>query len=63
MPAKIEGTFDTLPRGNVVPRPGKVRITFGEVLKPSELDYANRPEGVDEEQYIADVLKGRVSRL
>jgi len=60
---KIEGTFDTLPRGAVVPRPGKVRITFGEALKPSELDYANRPGGVDEEQYIADVLKERVSGL
>jgi len=63
VPVKIEGTFDTLPRGAVVPRPGKVRITFGEALKPSELDYANRPGGVDEEQYIADVLKERVSGL
>jgi long-chain acyl-CoA synthetase len=63
VPAKIEGTFTALPRGKVVPRPEKVRITFGKALKPSDVDYSRRPKGIDEEQYLADELKDRVSRL
>ncbi len=63
VPAKIEGTFEVLPRGRLVPRPGKVRITFGEPLRPSAVDYSAREEGVDEDQHFADVLKGRVREL
>jgi long-chain acyl-CoA synthetase len=63
VPAKIEGTFEVLPRGKLVPRPGKVRITFGEPLKPSAVDYSARAESVDEDQHFADVLKRRVRDL
>jgi long-chain acyl-CoA synthetase len=63
VPARIEGTFDALPRGKVVPRPRKVKISFGKPLKPSSVDYAKRPQGVDEEQYFSDILRESVSRL
>jgi long-chain acyl-CoA synthetase len=63
VPARIEGTFEVLPRGKLVPRPGKVRITFGEPLKPSAVDSSERAEGVDEDQHFADVLKGKVREL
>jgi long-chain acyl-CoA synthetase len=63
VPARIEGTFEALPRGTVLPRPQKVRITFGDALRPSDLDYSGRPEGVEDEQYFADVLRERVTGL
>jgi long-chain acyl-CoA synthetase len=63
VPARIEGTFEVLPRGKLVPRPGKVRIIFGEPLMPLAVDYSERVEGVDDDQHFADVLKGRVRGL
>jgi 1-acyl-sn-glycerol-3-phosphate acyltransferase len=63
VPAKIEGTFEALPRGTVIPRPYKVRVSFGKPLKYYAVDYSKRPENVDEEQYFADMLQGEVSRL
>lgn len=63
VPARIEGTFRALPRGRWIPRPGKVRITFGEALRPSSVDYSRRAEGTDEEQHFADVLREKVKKL
>jgi long-chain acyl-CoA synthetase len=59
--ARIRGTFEILPRGARWPRPGRIEITFGRPLLPSSLDYSQRPEGIDEPQFLADEIRKRVS--
>jgi long-chain acyl-CoA synthetase len=63
VPAKIEGAFGVLPREAWLPRPGRIKIRFGDPVKPSSVDYSQMPEGVDREQFFADVLRDRVSGL
>jgi len=63
VPAKIEGAFGVLPREARLPRPGRIKIRFGEPVKPSSVDYSQMPEGVDREQFFADVLRQMVSGL
>jgi long-chain acyl-CoA synthetase len=63
VPALIEGTFGALPRGAKWPKMTKVRISFGRLYHPSELDLSKRPGGVDEYQFFADEVRERVKAL
>jgi long-chain acyl-CoA synthetase len=63
VPAYIEGAFDALPRGAVLPKCRKITVTFGEPLLASEKDFPGKPEGVDEYQHFADQLRERVGAL
>jgi long-chain acyl-CoA synthetase len=35
VPAYIEGAYDALPRGSAIPRPGRIRVLFGEPIEPA----------------------------
>lgn len=63
VPALIEGTFDSLPRGSVWPEFRKIRLTIGKPFRPSELDFSKKPEGMDEYQFFANELRERVKGL
>lgn len=63
VPALIEGTFDSLPRGSLWPEFRKIRLTFGKPFHPSGLDLSQKPEGMDEYQFFANEVRERVRRL
>ncbi len=44
VPAYIEGTGRALPRGRAIPRPGKVRVTFGPPLAFAKVEGPHRKE-------------------
>jgi long-chain acyl-CoA synthetase len=60
IPVSIEGAFDALPRTAVWPRPRKITVTFGRPLLASEVDLSKKPDGLDEYQYFANLLRERV---
>ena len=63
VPALIEGTFEALPRGALRPKFSKVRLTIGKPLYPSEIDFSQKPEGIDQYQFFANELRERVKKL
>lgn len=63
VPALIEGTFDSLPRGAIWPKFKKLELTFGEPLYLSYLDLSKKPDGIDEYQFFANEVRERVKGL
>lgn len=62
IPTLIEGTFDALPRGAVLPRLSKIKVTFGKPLFPSNIDVTEKPE-IDKYQILADRARDEIIRL
>lgn len=61
VPLRMTGTGDSMPPGSLWPRPGRVRIAFGEALRPGrELDARTRLERT---RSITDELRAAVERL
>jgi long-chain acyl-CoA synthetase len=50
VPARIEGAYEALPKGRALPRPGLIRVVFGEPIAP---DGASAPGGEAAEGYEA----------
>lgn len=63
VPAYIQGAFEALPRGAAFPRFRKITVRFGPPLLAAEMDFSKRPEGMDEYQYFAAILRERVGQL
>lgn len=42
VPVAVDGAFEVLPRGPFRPRPGRIRVTFGEPLATDELTLVDR---------------------
>ncbi len=63
VPAKINGAFEALPRGRLLPRPRKITVTFGEAVKPSSLGYPRKAEAEGPEQRFAELVRERVRNL
>lgn len=61
VPVIIEGTFAALPRGARWPRPGPIRLRFGNPLNVEEL--AEGIKGPDRYRRIAEALHDRVASL
>src|SRR5258708_10551223 len=61
VPVFIDGTRDALPSGRVLPRPGAVRVVFGEPLDPQELE--RHGKGERPSQRIASALQEELARL
>jgi len=63
IPAYIKGTFDALPRGAALPNFRAVKVIFGKSLLPSDLEFSKKPEGMDDYQFLANILRGKVQNL
>jgi long-chain acyl-CoA synthetase len=61
VPVYLDGTFAAWPRGRRLPRPGRVSVTFGEVVSEKELDASGT--GTILEARIAQALTERVAAL
>jgi long-chain acyl-CoA synthetase len=61
VPVHLEGTRDALPPGRVLPRPGRIRITFGQPLDPRELEQKGR--GDQPHERITSALHEEMARL
>lgn len=61
VPVYIEGTREALPRGNYLPRPKPIAITFGTVCQPEDL--ARQGEGETLYARIASGLQAEVAGL
>jgi 1-acyl-sn-glycerol-3-phosphate acyltransferase len=58
IPARISGTYDCMPPGRKLPRPGPVQVAFGEPIRwpPGKLDMHNREQMVEEAQRVLDTI-------
>ncbi|MDA8079250.1 MAG: lysophospholipid acyltransferase family protein, partial [Nitrospiraceae bacterium] len=63
VPVYIDGAFEALPRYAFFPRFRKITVFFGPPLRASDLDFSAKPEGMDDYQYFANVLRERVEEL
>jgi long-chain acyl-CoA synthetase len=63
VPAYIDGAYEALPRGSLIPRIKKITVLFGSPLRASDIDFSKRPEGIDEYQHFANLLRERVKEL
>ena len=63
VPAYIRGAFEALPRTALLPRFTKISVTFGKPLSAKDIDFSKKPEGMDDYQYFASVLREKVREL
>lgn len=63
IPACIKGAFEALPRGAALPKFRPLKVIFGKPLLPSELDFSKKPEGMDDYQFVAAILREKVQKL
>ena len=61
VPVWIDGTYAALPVGSWLPRPRKVSVTFGEPIRPEDLQ--PKPDAGWSHQTIADAIYERVAEL
>jgi long-chain acyl-CoA synthetase len=63
IPTCIKGAFEALPRGSTLPNFRAIEVIIGKPLMPSEPDFSKKPEGMDDYQFLAAVLKEKVREL
>ncbi|HEX4129358.1 MAG TPA: AMP-binding protein [Pirellulales bacterium] len=61
VPVSVEGTRDALPPGQMLPRPGRIRITFGSPLDPRTLE--KKGKGEHPYERITDALHDEMAKL
>ena len=63
VPAYIRGAFEALPRTAALPRFTKISVTFGKPLSAKDIDFSKKPEGTDDYQYFAYLVREKVAEL
>ncbi|MBI5893527.1 MAG: 1-acyl-sn-glycerol-3-phosphate acyltransferase [Deltaproteobacteria bacterium] len=63
LPCLIQGTFEALPRGAAFPRFKKIIVAFGKPLYQSEIDFAKKPENMDDYEWIAFNARRKVLEM
>jgi long-chain acyl-CoA synthetase len=61
VPVHLDGTREALPPGRVLPRPGRIRIAFGQPLDPRELQ--QKGKGDRPHERITNALYDEMARL
>ena len=60
IPARIQGTYEAMPKGHFWPRPGRIHVAFGEPMRISEPGGESRYEVYRE---VADEVRRRVEAI
>jgi 1-acyl-sn-glycerol-3-phosphate acyltransferase len=60
VPTVIEGAFEAFPPGHPLPRPGKIRVTFGQ---PLDVDALKRSNDSEVHEQIAAALQAHVDSM
>jgi long-chain acyl-CoA synthetase len=61
VPIVISGTYEAMPRGRMLPRPRRIRVTFFEAVDADTLE--REGEGDEAEDRISAALHDRMKRL
>jgi 1-acyl-sn-glycerol-3-phosphate acyltransferase len=61
VPARIEGTYQVLPKGRFMPRTGPVTVRFGAPLEPASLGFGNLPR--DRRHHVIEQLEQSIRML
>jgi long-chain acyl-CoA synthetase len=61
VPVSIAGTREALPPGRWLPRPGRIRVTFGEPLDPRQLE--QKGKGDEPSERITSALHDEMAKL
>lgn len=61
IPVSIRGSYESMPPGRVVPRPGRITVTFGRPLYPNDLERDG--DGEEPRDRIVSALRERVAEL
>lgn len=57
IPTIIEGAFTALPMGAWLPRLAKITVSFGRPVYPKDIDFSEKPDGIDEYEWIGLQLR------
>jgi 1-acyl-sn-glycerol-3-phosphate acyltransferase len=57
VPTLIEGTFEILPRGAMLPKLKKIKVTFGKPIHHKEIDISGKPSDMDDYEWIVSKLR------
>lgn len=63
VPALIDGTFESMPRGSRWIKPHRITITFGKPIYPSSIDFRKKPHDMDDYEWIVAHLKDAISEI
>jgi long-chain acyl-CoA synthetase len=63
VPTLIEGTFEVLPRGTILPRFKKVEVIFGKPIYPNEIDFSKKLSGMDDYEWIVAKLREAIIKM
>ncbi len=63
VPAFIKGSYEALPKGVVRPRFSRISVRFGKPIYPDAIDFSQKPQGVDDYEWIAARLKDALFAL
>lgn len=63
LPVYIEGAFKALPKGKTLPLPEKIKIHFGKVIHPAQLDLSALQTNYEKYVYLSDLAFNQVKKL
>ncbi len=65
VPARIEGAFAALPKGRALPRPGAIRVVFGEPIEPERVAAAggDGAEGYESYKRVVERVRRAIEDL
>jgi long-chain acyl-CoA synthetase len=63
IPAYVKGAYEALPRTSRWPKLTEITVVYGNPLRSSDIDFSKKPEGIDDYQFFADTLRGKVRDL
>ncbi|MGB9715837.1 MAG: AMP-binding protein [Thermodesulfovibrionales bacterium] len=63
IPTYIEGSFDVLPKGKILPKIHRVKVIFGRPLYHFDIDFSKKPDDIDNYQFFVNELREKVKML
>jgi len=63
LPVYIKGAFKALPKGRAFPLPEKIKVHFGNVIHPDQLDLSNLKTNYEKYVYLSGIAFNEVNKL